>query len=221
MARPIAGRRAIGTLVGSAIVVFILLTVVGVFIVLSGFLSNYSQVIIRLSKERAQSPVIAGSVDAVWSVSGSNMTVQLESWYSRTILLTGVAVLWNDSSLTIVDRWNSTSNVDIVVETPDRNVYRATGFPVGIGPGYRVNVTLTGCASGRRPVTVQPIVSGSPSVIAVPAVAASRPHTLLLLNATALDCTVTWLGRAAVDGAPITAFIVVPGGSTRIDIYNI
>lgn len=193
---------------------------IGVFTVLSGFLSNYSQMVTRLSKERAQSTVIASSVDAVWSVSGSDITVQLESRYSRSILLTGIAILWSGSSLTIVDRWNGTSNVNIVVEAPDGNTYTVQGFPVGIGPGYRVNVTLTGYASGRRPVTVQPIVGGSPSVIAVPAAAASRSPRLLLLNATALDCTATWLGGAMVNGAPITALIVAPGGSTRIDLYN-
>jgi len=187
--------------------------VIGVFTVLSGFLSNYSQMVTRLSKERAQSTVIASSVDAVWSVSGSDITVQLESRYSRSILLTGIAILWSDSSLTIVDRWNGTSNVNIVVEAPDGNTYTVQGFPVGIGPGYRVNVTLTGYASGRRPVTVQPIVGGSPSVIAVPAAAASRSPRLLLLNATALDCTATWLGGAMVNGAPITALIVAPRGA--------
>ncbi|KSW12550.1 hypothetical protein CF15_07485 [Pyrodictium occultum] len=224
------GSRAVGTLVGGVILALILLSILGVGILLLRFLDSYGQLASRLVKEKSKSPIVAKALDIFWSLDGSNLTIEIASRYADALLVTGVTVLWNDSSITMLDRLNS-SGVRIVAESPDGSTYVADRLPVALGPGYRVNITLVGYASGRTPVAVIPVVSGSPLVAPVPAApraaaaggAASQPtrYSLALLESTMLDCTVTWLGSATVNGAASTILLVARGGSRDIEVYNV
>ncbi|HIC87302.1 MAG TPA: DUF2341 domain-containing protein, partial [Aquificae bacterium] len=102
-------------------------------------------------------------------IDGNDLIIHLETSYPKSFTLTGMAVLWNDSTVTIMDQGNTTlHDVVIVVEKPNGTTYTLSRLPVVLGPGYQTNITLIDYASGREPVSVSVSLSASPAVAVVP-----------------------------------------------------
>ncbi|OWJ55570.1 hypothetical protein [Pyrodictium delaneyi] len=204
--------RGIGSLVGAVIIAVILLAIIGFFIAIMDLINSYTETVMQLTGERATTSLLAGGVTGYWLEIGSNLYIHLESRHPETILVTSLTVVWDDTSYTIVDRNNgSLAALDIsaTLTSPTGSTTTVDNFPIPLGPGYTLDITLNGYAAGRDAVTVSLTLSASPVVAVIPLknyydiypnvtqfTANVNTITSLYaeLNATSLDWTQTWLG---------------------------
>ncbi|BES80891.1 DUF2341 domain-containing protein [Pyrodictium abyssi] len=163
------GFRSVGSLAGMVFLAVMIFMAIGfAFVVLSAF-DEYSSVILAIMGERASMLGVTSSITGWWMIGGSDLLIHLETSYPKSLTLTGMAVLWDDGTVTIMDQGNATLyNVVMVVGKPDGTTYTVSRLPVVLGPGYQVNITLAGYASGREPVSISASLSASPAVAVVP-----------------------------------------------------
>ena len=185
------------------------------FVVLSAF-NKYSSVILSIMGERASILAVASSITGWWMIDGNDLVVHLETSHHKSFMLTGMAVLWNDGTVTIMDQGNATLyNVVIVVGEPDGTTYTVSRLPVVLGPGYQVNITLAGYASGREPVSASVSLSAGPAVAVVPIRRYVATYTVPA-NVTATSTPSYNYTQASVQLLPM----VFSGYTTAVRVYQ-
>ncbi|KSW12551.1 hypothetical protein CF15_07490 [Pyrodictium occultum] len=162
------GYRSVGSIVGMVLIAVLVFIALGFSLVIISTFEKYGSLISAMLSERAASLAIAQSIQGWWLLQGGTLTVHLETSYPKTVLLTGVTVLWSDGSTTLMDQGNGTlSSVAITVKEPSGAVHNVAGLPVALGPGYRLNITLRAPA-GVEPVSIVASFSASPAVVVIP-----------------------------------------------------
>lgn len=157
--RPYNYLRGIGTIVGSAVFVLIAILVLGYMVYTVYTLTEFRESFLNTVYRPVDGLAISKSVEGYWRTDypeQGDLYIHLTSHYSEAFLMSGIIVLWNDSSTTTFDKSSgdlTTSNVYIEVNTT-RGTTTYNSFPVPLPPGSNMTIILRGYAAGRRPLAV-------------------------------------------------------------------
>ena len=230
----------ISTIIGGVFLAIILLSIAFFLLVVIDTISMLSESIQELAGAQAESNILAGSLSGWWLELGGDLYIYVESEAPRGILVTSIAIIWDDGSLTLVDQYNgslSALSIYATVTKPDGTIESRDYLPIGLGPGYSLDIVFDNYGVGRDAVSVTLSLSGSPvTVISLP-----RYQELLQPNATGVvqaqllgqlsriagSWTTTWSGvvearsrieeQGSIQSFTITSGVLVAGDERSLN----
>ncbi len=152
--------KAVSGIVAMVLIALALAVAVAALVALIDFMRDIALQSLNLVEYRAQSAALAQSITGWWLQNENTLTINLTNNAAYTLLLTSITIVYNDTSLTVLDKGDQVN-----VTKPNGQTSIQT-LPLPLPPATTLNITID--VNGKTVKQVSISLSASPIVVAIP-----------------------------------------------------
>jgi hypothetical protein len=216
--------RAVATIVGAALLALALLVIIAFYIYTTRQQYETQKQLADIIQSKLQAPLLAQAVQGYYIEANGQLEINITNNAPRTILVTGLAIIWTDNTTTIIDRWNTTlQGIQMEITTASGTTTPIDKLPAALAPGSTLHIeiqttktvsSIAATISASPIVAVIPIVKPPPTNVTAPPPPTPQAQLCLQLNHTAYSWTQTYNGT--IYGANLQQALAQPQSITLL-----